>query len=214
MRRRRRDAGLGLDVADDVERERVGEVRPGAMVGDDLQPLVGGHRRVPALLRVGEALVESGVALREIRRVGRADGGELLLDRLADTAAVLRAEPVVRIALRVDVAHRAGDLPGRDLEDVRRQRGVEIAVGARMDPGIARLVDERLPYSKRLHDPKEFQRVYDTKTAVHGPLEERAEPGDECDARRLHGQPEVAGDDALHEASLRAGRRDLLGLRF
>lgn len=33
-----------------------------------------------------------------------------------------------------------------------------------------RLVDERLPYSKRLHDPKEFQRVYDTKTAVHGPL--------------------------------------------
>lgn len=33
-----------------------------------------------------------------------------------------------------------------------------------------RLVDERLPYSKRLHDPKEFQRVYDAKTAVHGPL--------------------------------------------
>jgi len=33
-----------------------------------------------------------------------------------------------------------------------------------------RLVDERLPYSKRLHDPNEFQRVYDAKTAVHGPL--------------------------------------------
>lgn len=30
--------------------------------------------------------------------------------------------------------------------------------------------DERLPYSKRLHDPSEFQRVYETKAAVHGPL--------------------------------------------
>jgi ribonuclease P protein component len=30
--------------------------------------------------------------------------------------------------------------------------------------------DERLPYTKRLHDPKEFQRVYETKLAVHTPL--------------------------------------------
>lgn len=32
------------------------------------------------------------------------------------------------------------------------------------------LRDERLQYSKRLHDPSEFQRVYDTKAAVHAPL--------------------------------------------
>ena len=32
--RRRRNPGLRLDVADDVEAERVGEVRPGPMVGD------------------------------------------------------------------------------------------------------------------------------------------------------------------------------------
>jgi ribonuclease P protein component len=32
------------------------------------------------------------------------------------------------------------------------------------------LRDQRLQYSKRLHDPSEFQRVYDTKAAVHAPL--------------------------------------------
>src|SRR5262249_4488823 len=54
-----------------------------------------------------------------------------------------RIEPVVRVAERVDVAHRSRDLAGGDLEDLRRERRVEVAFGARLDLGVAALVDER-----------------------------------------------------------------------
>ena len=120
VRRRRRDAGLRFDVADDVEAERVGEVRPRPVVGDDLRALVRRHRRLPALLRLGEPPIEVGVPLREVRGVAGLSAVSFVLDRLRDPPAVLRIEPVVRVALRVDVAHRARDLPGRDVEDPRR----------------------------------------------------------------------------------------------
>ena len=65
-------------------------------------------------------------------------------------AAVLGIEPVVRVAERVHVAHGSGDLPGRQVEDFRGERRIEIAVGARLDPGVARLVDQR-------RQPADFQ---------------------------------------------------------
>src|SRR5215211_2555962 len=46
--RSRRDARLRLDVADDVEPERIDEIGPRAVVGDDLQPLVRRHLTLPA----------------------------------------------------------------------------------------------------------------------------------------------------------------------
>ena len=41
------------------------------------------------------------------------------------------------------VAHRARDLPLRDVQDARVRRGVEVAVGAGLDLRVAALLDER-----------------------------------------------------------------------
>ena len=131
VRRRRRNAGLRLDIAHDVEAEALHEVRPRAVIGHDLRALVRRHRRVPPLLRRGEARVEVGVALREVGLVGRRELAELVADRLRDEPPVVGIEPVVRVAERVHVAHRAGDLPGRNLENLHVERRVEIPVRAR-----------------------------------------------------------------------------------
>ena len=53
---------------------------------------------------------------------------ELVHDLLRDALAVLRIHPVVRVAERVDVAHGARHLAGRQLENRCLQRGVDIAV--------------------------------------------------------------------------------------
>ncbi len=99
--------------------------------------------RVPPLLGFGQPLVEVGVAGREVGRVGGRHAGELVRDRLRDAPAVVRVEPVVRVPEGVDVAHRAGDLAGGDLEDLRGERGVEVAVRPHLDLRVAALLDER-----------------------------------------------------------------------
>ena len=43
----------------------------------------------------------------------------------------------------MDVAHRAGDLPGRQVEDPRGQRRIEIALPSRLDLRVPALRDER-----------------------------------------------------------------------
>ena len=135
--------GPRLDVTDHVQAEAIGEVRPGAVVRHDLEALVGGHQRVPALLGLGQPLVEVHVAGGEVGSVSGRHARELVRDRLRDVAAVAGVEVVVRVALRVHVTHRAGDLAGRDLEDPRGERGIEVALGARLDLRVAALVEQR-----------------------------------------------------------------------
>ena len=142
--RRRRDARLRLDVPDDVQAEALAEVRPGAMVRDDLEALVRRHRRVPALLAPrpgacrsrrsapGSSAASAGRSSDELRRIG-----------LGDAPAVVRIQPVVRVAEGMDVAHGAGHLARRDVEDLGRRGGVEVAVGAGLDLRVAALLDER-----------------------------------------------------------------------
>ncbi len=113
------------------------------MIGHDLGPAVRRHQRVPALLGFGEALVEVGVALGEVRGIARAQLGELLLDGLRNPPPVCRIEPVVRVSLRMHVTHRARQLSGGDVEDAHVQRGVQVAAAARLDGRVAALGDER-----------------------------------------------------------------------
>ena len=47
------------------------------------------------------------------------------------------------VALRMHVAHRARDLPGRDLQDPDVGRCIEVAVRARLNLRVAAAVDER-----------------------------------------------------------------------
>src|SRR5262249_30304720 len=56
--RRRRNAGAGLDVADDLETETPGEVRERSVIGGDLQALLRRHRRQPPLLSRVDAPAE------------------------------------------------------------------------------------------------------------------------------------------------------------
>ena len=133
-RGRRRDAGLRLDVADHVEAEAVDEVRPGAVVGHDLRcPCTAPSPRPSASRPSAEALVEVGVALLRSRPRRPARAARACRDRLRDPAAVAGIEPVVRVALRVHVAHRARDLAGRDLEDLRTSATRRGSRGAGLD---------------------------------------------------------------------------------
>ncbi len=143
MRRGRRDTRLGLHVAHHVQAEVIGEVRPGAVIGDDLRALVGGHLRLPALVSRADPPLEVLLPLRVGGRVGRVHGGELLLDRFGDALAVVGIQPIVRVAGRMDVAHRARDLAGGDLQDLGGEGGVEVAVRTGLDLRVAGLRDER-----------------------------------------------------------------------
>src|SRR5262249_52783279 len=51
-------------------------------------------------------------------------------------------EPVVRVAERVDVAHRAGELSLRDLEDLGVERRVEITFGPHLDLAVPALLNQ------------------------------------------------------------------------
>ena len=113
------------------------------MIGHDLRALVGSHRGQPALLAVGDPLLEVLLMLREVGGVARADGGELALDLLGDALPVLGVEPVVRVSGWVHVAHGPGDLAGGDLQDTGGERRVEVAIAARLDARVAALGDER-----------------------------------------------------------------------
>ena len=144
------NAGARLDVARDVEVEVAGEIGPGAVVGDDLAAGVGVHLGFPLLRGLVQALLERGVTLGEIVRVGRTHLGELVLDALSDAESVFRVEPVMGIALGMDVAFGAGDDASGNFEDAGEARGVEIALRAGLDARIAGLGDER-------RQPSDFQ---------------------------------------------------------
>ena len=113
------------------------------MVGHDLRALVRRHGRVPPLFGGGEPLVEVGVPLIEIRLVGGRELRQLVPNRLRDAPAVTRVEPVVRIALRMDVAHRARDLAGRNLENPDVLRRIEVARSAGLDLRVPAARHER-----------------------------------------------------------------------
>src|SRR4029077_11814469 len=95
------------------------------------------------LLRLGETLVEIGVALREVRLVVWRELTQLVADRLRYLPAVVRIEPVVRVAAGMNVAHRAGDLPGRNLENLDVLRCIQVSAGARLNLGVPAARDER-----------------------------------------------------------------------
>src|SRR5262249_24446783 len=135
--------GARLDVADDIEMEMVGEVGPGAVVGDDFAAGVGLHFCLPLFVGGFEALFEVGVGLRGVGSVVRADGTGFVSDALWRAEAGFGIEPVVGIALRVDVTFGASHGAGWNFENAGETRGVEIAGGADLNSWVRGLRDER-----------------------------------------------------------------------
>src|SRR3989442_885266 len=132
--RRRRDARTRFDIADDVEAEALSEIRKRSVVRHNLRAFMWRHRRQPPLLGFVESAREGSELLLKIRAVVRPKLRELIGDLLPDALSVLRVKPVVRIAKRMHIAHRACNLAGRDLENFHLQRAVEISLGARLNP--------------------------------------------------------------------------------
>src|ERR1700674_1364276 len=124
MLRTRGNAGARFDIADDIQAEMVSEIRPRAMVGDDLAPGVGLHLRQPLLIGLLEPLFERGVPLRKIGGVIRMHLAEFVLNALCDAQTVFRIEPVVRIAKRVDIAFGTRHLSRWNLENPGETRGI------------------------------------------------------------------------------------------
>ena len=90
-------------------------------------PLERREARRPARLGGLQLRLEVREVLRVVGRAGRVERRQLRRDRAGDHAPVVRVEPVVRVPVRVDVAHRARDLPRRLVEDVAAGRRVEVA---------------------------------------------------------------------------------------
>ena len=109
------------------------------MIRDHLASPVGRHFGFPAFFSRGQALVEIGVTLLKIGRVGGLQFGKLIGHPLGHEPAILGIEPVVGIAQRVHVTHRPGDLAGGDLEDLAEVRDVEISFSADLNFRVAAL---------------------------------------------------------------------------
>src|SRR6266849_11067680 len=167
--RARRNAGARLHVANHVEVEMLGEIRPGAVIGDDFAAGVRFHVGEPFLVRLLEALLEIGVALPEIRGVVGTHLAELVGNALGDAQAVFGIEPIVRIAEGVDVAFGASDHARGNFKNFGETRSVEIARSADLDFGIRGLRDQR-------RQPADFELETDNNEEV-GALELEEETG-------------------------------------
>src|SRR5262245_34406011 len=113
--RARRNSGARLDIANDVEIEMSRKIRPRAMVRDDLAAGIGLHLFEPFLIGLLKMLLERRVALRKVGGVSRAHLAEFVPNPFGDAQAILRVEPIVRIALRVNITFGAGHLATGDL---------------------------------------------------------------------------------------------------
>src|SRR6185295_265426 len=106
----RRNSGARLDIADDVEIEMFDKIWPRAMVRYDLAAGIGFHRFEPFLIGLLETLLKRRVALRKVGSISGAHLAEFGLNPLGDAQTILRVEPIVRIALRMNITFGATHL--------------------------------------------------------------------------------------------------------
>ena len=135
----RRDAGQRLGVARDLEPERVGEVDPRAVVGEQHLRRQPGRELLVTLVRGLHLLRERGGARLEVRGVRRVGRAERARDLARNDGAVARVEPVVRVAVRVHVAlRRERGAGGRRL----LERADPLAAVHHAQAWVARAVDD------------------------------------------------------------------------
>src|SRR5205807_4299066 len=128
-----RDSRARFDVPDHIQAEVLGEVGPGAMIGDDFASGVWLHLRKPLLIGLFEFLFERGIAAGEIGRVARAHFAEFVRDAFGNPQTVFRIEPVVRISEWVNIAFGAGDLARWNLENSCKAGGIEITLSTNLN---------------------------------------------------------------------------------
>src|SRR5207245_7041935 len=119
------------------ELQQLRRVAPPLGVGDDLQAPAPRDHGGPGL----DARVYPAVELRQVFLVFGApvwiELRQPLLDLAGDDLRVRGRDPVVRVALRVDVAHRAVHLRGRDVEHRDRARAIQVSQLSGLDLRVA-----------------------------------------------------------------------------
>ena len=95
------------------------------MVGDDLVRRKRGRFRRPRLHLFVHLRLEGGEVGIVVRAMLRIDGGEFIVNGFGDEFPVARIEPVVRIAVGMNVALQSGDFRGWFFEDVYVLRAID-----------------------------------------------------------------------------------------
>ena len=113
------------------------------MIGHDLASAIGGHLRVPSLLRLRQPLLKILITLLEVGSVCGIQLTQLGRDTFGNAAAVVGIKPVMRIAERVDVTFSTRDLALRNLQDRGKLRGVQIALSRGLNFSVATLGYQR-----------------------------------------------------------------------
>src|SRR5437899_8145128 len=136
------DARAWFDITHNIKAKVFGEVRPGAVIGNNLAPGIRFHVGEPLFVSLLDALFERSIALFEISGIPRPHFREFVLNPFGNAQAIFGIEPIVRVAEGMDVALGAGDDAGGNLENFGKARSVKVACGADLNLRIGGLADE------------------------------------------------------------------------
>src|SRR2546428_717994 len=97
------NAGARLNVADDIETKVLGEIGPGAVIGDDFAAGIRLHLSEPFFISLLDALLKGVIALSKIGGIAGTHFGEFILNPLGDGKAGFGIETIMWVAEGGDV---------------------------------------------------------------------------------------------------------------
>jgi hypothetical protein len=113
------------------------------VIGHYFSSAIGRHLGLPFLVCVREPLLEILLSLLEVRTVGRIHLGQLQGDPFRNTTAIVRVQPIMRVAQRMNVPLCTSDCALGDFQNFRELRCVQISGCGRLDVSVAALRDQR-----------------------------------------------------------------------
>src|SRR5687767_13666141 len=113
------------------------------MPGDDRLAFDFGELVRPASLRGSQPRRKIALVLRVSGRARRIELGELLPKQSGDAAAVLRVQPIVRVAQGVHVTLAPIDIAARNVQQRNRARYIHVSRAAALDLRVARTIEKQ-----------------------------------------------------------------------
>src|SRR5438445_6798989 len=112
------------------------------MVSHHFAPSVGRHLRHPLFIGIGQTFLEILLALLEVCLVSGIERAELGSDALRDSAAIIRIQPIVRIAHGMDVTFSAGYVSPWNFKNFGELRSIEVSLSTGLYLAVAALGDQ------------------------------------------------------------------------
>ncbi len=132
------------------------------MIGNDLAAGVRLHFSKPLFIGLFDALLEIVIPLGEVSGIVGPHFGQFVLDSFGDAQTVLRIEPIVRVAQRMDVPFGAGDDARGNFENPCEAGSVEVARCSDLNSRIGGLAYQR-------RKPADFQLESDNDEQIGVP---------------------------------------------